>query len=1048
MGKDILISNDITIQGVENASITCREGYSCAEVTFLLQYASPAELSFVSLTIKDIKEFRLFGSRSFKKTHAPLKPVGSIAFRNCLFDNVHTMQIDKVNETNIFNTRFQDVTDVKDDAFYITRVKHFNVVNTVFRGVSDWEFKAYELKDININISKTLFFESKVKVTGNSLGKTTATYGSLSVDQCLFYNISTMFHESTLHIGGIKDVSIRSTKFNSTASIRGRGLKILQCNARVIKCSFIKTSGEVGGAILSQISGLTVINSLFIKTNAMKGGAIYGSFCRTLGTVIKIRGSLFYGCFARTGGTMDFQNCDLFLDNSILRGNWAKLSNGGIGLYSTGKGLQDKRVLADIRSTLLENNTAPALEISAAKITLNNITLHANTVLPGTHVKFIAYEIQLDSIHTNTTYAASPRSNVIQSAISLVSYSGSVVSTKLKFSCSRYFHVALKSDSASNNTKLKVDVNCATCGPNMYSLINDLEVENITKTAQKQKLSICKNCPPGAICNGNIRLLDNHWGTKGMVDDLKVFPCPKGYCCSSQSTPCVNHNTCNAGRRGTLCGSCKSDYMLSFFHSDCIPREEQSCNVHVFITYITLTSWAYTSIFTLLPALLVLLKTLQCRKTATSDEKVAADEDDSEAGTLISSVEEEKPIPLGAVFTQIVFFFQLASLVHVDVLQRKKQSATHESENAFVKSLFDTFNFRFSVYGTVCPTKDLTFVEKLAIQLALKVNTLINIFWILVVYKAISFVICRGKKHDREHDSTWEGEELQDINISPSSSNDDQLQDENAPLSFMSQLKIGFLKLFKLNFSSTMIILIQLVHCEPIRSRYHLFVSGDYICYTWWQWSIMIVFLPVLALFPLSFGMALNMLKEQRISTSTFLVSCVLPFAFYFRRMSKDIKNSDEEEKKCVRTILEQEEELFTSESKGIRWPVIQLYRLLVIVVLNNTIHNPIFRILLFFAIFLAFVVHDGNRKPYHHPFLNFLQRVTSACLFLVNLCSTPSSFSSVGNITSVPNMDICLTILRYLKLSVYIFVLLSLPMWKLREKYYHHEMEKKKKDI
>ena len=156
-----------------------------------------------------------------------------------------------------------------------------------------------------------------------------------------------------------------------------------------------------------------------------------------------------------------------------------------------------------------------------------------------------------------------------------------------------------------------------------------------------------------------------------------------------------------------------------------------------------------------------------------------------------------------------------------------------------------------------------------------------------------------------------------------------------------------------------------------------------------------------------------------------------------------EIVDDDED---CTNMILEQEEELFDDESKGVRWGVVQLYRMLAIVLINTIVLNPIFKCLWFVGIFAAFFAHDEYRMPFKHPFLNHLQRLTSACLFFVSLCSVPSTFSSVGDITAIPNMDICLTILRYFELFLYVIVALAFPFWKLWEKC-TEQLQKRKKN-
>ena len=318
-------------------------------------------------------------------------------------------------------------------------------------------------------------------------------------------------------------------------------------------------------------------------------------------------------------------------------------------------------------------------------------------------------------------------------------------------------------------------------------------------------------------------------------------------------------------------------------------------------------------------------------------------------------------------------------------------------------------------------------------NLLLKLNMFLNIGWIFVVYKVFTCLDCRKKNKRCESNDIIESANLAELNTELSSSVNNQIDatgkddPSDGLLSVLSQLKIGFLKIYKLNFTSTALILLQLVHCERIHDQLHLYVFADQLCYVWWQWIILAVGLPILAMFPLSFGMALDQLKAQAISTDTFVVSCVIPFSFFiikkFHKVDKEVSNNEEE--KCRTTILEVEEMLFDAESKGIRWPVIQYYRMLVIVLVNTMLLNPVFKSLCFSVIFIGFWAHDWYRMPFENPFLNYMQRLTSACLFLVNVCSVPSAFSSVGNILLVPNMKICLEILRYFELSLYIIILL-----------------------
>ena len=60
--------------------------------------------------------------------------------------------------------------------------------------------------------------------------------------------------------------------------------------------------------------------------------------------------------------------------------------------------------------------------------------------------------------------------------------------------------------------------------------------------------------------------------------------CPDSYCCSNNKT-CEIYNTCNTGRTGTLCGSCKNNWTESLFSTKCIPHGNCFTKT-IFISYL------------------------------------------------------------------------------------------------------------------------------------------------------------------------------------------------------------------------------------------------------------------------------------------------------------------------------------------------------------------------------------------------------------------------------------------------------------------------------
>ena len=85
--------------------------------------------------------------------------------------------------------------------------------------------------------------------------------------------------------------------------------------------------------------------------------------------------------------------------------------------------------------------------------------------------------------------------------------------------------------------------------------------------------------------------------------------------------------------------------------------------------------------------------------------------------------------------------------------------------------------------------------------------------------------------------------------------------------------------------------------------------------------------------------------------------------------------------------------------------------------------------------VFIAFVVHDGFRKPFKHVYLNYLQILTSVCLLATSVCNVLPAFSLIFDVMVVSAMGDILKALKYLELTLLAIVPLSLPAWKLLER-------------
>ena len=151
-----------------------------------------------------------------------------------------------------------------------------------------------------------------------------------------------------------------------------------------------------------------------------------------------------------------------------------------------------------------------------------------------------------------------------------------------------------------------------------------------------------------------------------------------------------------------------------------------------------------------------------------------------------------------------------------------------------------------------------------------------------------------------------------------------------------------------------------------------------------------------------------------------------------------------DEDKRCITEILLMEEVLFQQNDHAVRWPIIQLYRNLLVAVLNTFILNSMYRSLVLLPVFLLFIVHDSFRKPFKHVYLNHLQILTSVCLQMINMCNVLPSMSIIFDVMVVWAMEDVLRASKYLELVLLAIVPLSLPVWKLWEKVQDRQEKKK----
>ena len=777
------------------------------------------------------------------------------------------------------------------------------------------------------------------------------------------------------------------------------------------ECLFIGNQASHGGALSVSEARAQITNCMFIGNIARaNGGAIVANRGRDKGFLTLKQSKLINNSAADQCGAVSIKgNFDFCLKSTILVNNRAERQSGGLCAFSETNTLSS----AIIDQCTFINCTAPSIYLHTYIIQMINSTVNVSdtTPVPVPHVQLNGRKVFMVDIKTKVEYPNSAKSNTILKAVTVAWTKVFNISHGISISCSRAFKVEIKM-----SLQQKMEIRCQTCPPNLYALNNELRLYGHSSILQ-ETLPKCLKCPPGALCDGQVRVIDNHWG-KQVGNELSVIPCPDGYYCSSQTTPCNGYNTCAGPRTGTLCGTCEQDYVQNYMGGDCVLKKEAGCNLFIFLNYFVLVSLAHTIGLTLPQWFANVLKRLMNRFKESTETPSPPEKD-------------EKDINIAAYFTLVIYFIQIASLVHIDVLQKDVETKQGKGGSKVNKIVFDALNFKLSLEKEICPMDDLNLIGKLFFNIALKLCTFLHLIWLMLLWKCVTgFISWKDRRDASEPNFDKHGISLRENTGDPT----DRTTVESLP--FPSVIKVGLVKLIKLNFTSTVNILLLLVHCEKIANQFHLYIYGDFICYSCWQILIIGIALPTVALFPTSLGISLDLLKKRQISVNLFLLSCGIPFVGLGLQLKKcfgtlRIKEFKEEEERCTQEILQLEEELYKSDNKGMRWPVIQLYRNLLVVVLDIFILHREYKILWYFALFMIFTLHDRYRMPFKHPHLNQLQVMTSVCFFFVTICSVPSAFSSYGDIMAVAQMSVCLTILKYFEYFLYLLVPLSLHMWK-----------------
>ncbi len=467
-----------------------------------------------------------------------------------------------------------------------------------------------------------------------------------------------------------------------------------------------------------------------------------------------------------------------------------------------------------------------------------------------------------------------------------------------------------------------------------YAFINytDNSTFSVQSNIHSNNVS-CLSCPYGAECNiGLLRARPGFWGFRE-IDGYKFQRCPKGYCCNGGSVPCDTHEACRMHRTGTLCGACVQGYSESFLSTDCV--DDQECNdwwvwpvmivgALLYLFYYMYKSELVNISFKVFTWIVSKCESMKGKTVVSNDGKQSAKPDvtivrpvsvanavdnskggsrhNSPLGTPLKRLQPLSTISRSdnTLFTHsvdsemnktrssVAWTSLLTKIAHLDPTQKNTLMESEDADgvdrgylgiityyaqasglmrvhiefkNVSNGGLIDTIEeylvkyLDFDVYQVelrVCPLPGISALFKALLKTFFVIT--IYICWCIMSSVTYLFHVCSG----------------------------DNKKAKEYARKFHLKLIEGLVEVIKYTFSSLANNNFALLSCVFIGQSYVWKLDGNISCFTTWQGlaGLFLIFYTVPFSFTLAYGTKL--IKEGKISSTHFILSCILPLPFCF----------------------------------------------------------------------------------------------------------------------------------------------------------------------
>ena len=348
----------------------------------------------------------------------------------------------------------------------------------------------------------------------------------------------------------------------------------------------------------------------------------------------------------------------------------------------------------------------------------------------------------------------------------------------------------------------------------------------------------CLPCPLGAKCEGPIQALPDYWGYVTQKNKtVSMIRCPDNYCCQGDET-CKAIDSCNTGRTGTLCATCKRNLTEALFTTKCLPNEDCRSDlvIVILISAVLVYGIVLLSFSTIKDIVMKLFKKgyTMCKERFQQG-KVNRNSSDEQQSKEDTATEENDLKSM-----QLLFYYVQDSklfTVHFPETDTK-------TENIVVKFL----EFSPDILRAYIQVSELCFVfstatMKVVLSLSFGFLVMTFLFFVYCIQKITSHIVQRK--------------------------------------SYFVTLEIKLVKAFLvtvlLSYQKLVMGALMLVQCIDIRDKAMLFVQADIQCYTWWQIGTIIYVCTCIVPMFFVIAHAPYYVQEGKMSTRTFILSCLFP---------------------------------------------------------------------------------------------------------------------------------------------------------------------------